>query len=802
MPAKFLAIVALVAYPALAELVPGRYIVELSSEPVAERVVREAGKQSARQAMRGAAVASHRLRIREEQSALRGRMGAGVTVVGSIDTVGNALFVRVPDDRAAALAALPGVKRVRQVRIFKMVLDRAVVVDRVTEAWDRVGLDRAGEGVRIAIIDSGIDSAHPGLSAASMKAPDGFPKFSSEADRQFTSNKVIVARSYVNMLRSADPDQTARDRVGHGTALAMISAGVRTAAPLATITGVAPKAYLGNYKVFGSPGVNDGATDDAILKAIDDAVADGMDIINLSLGSDIAPRLDEDPTVAAVERAVRAGVIVVVASGNNGPDMGTVSSPATAPSSIAVGATRNDRSLGVTVQAEGFPPFRALAAAGQSAREPVSAPAADVAALDQTGQACEALPAASLTGRIGLILRGNCTFETKLNNAQQAGAVGALVYAAQDSPSPIVMGIGSATLPAEMIGHADGVALKERIAAGAEVSVALRFTVGAIPQEFNRLAGFSGIGPNVDAGVKPDLVAVGTDVYMATQSFDARGDMFSADGYTTQNGTSFSAPLVAGAAALLKSARPGLSVEQYRSLLVNTATAVDGVNGAPSSVQQTGTGQLDLAAALNATATVSPSSLQWGAGGPDPRLNERLRITNIGTAADTFSVTVVPREGSHSPVAGGALTLAAGASGEVPIRLEGGGLGAGAHEGFLLISGTASGTVLRVPYWYGSTSAEPAAIPLISVSAGGRRGGLLRNAVLFRVTDAAGIPIRDVVPEGIVVEGAGSVESITSRDSESPGLFSMTVRLGPAAGLNRFRIRAGTKTLDLTLAGQ
>jgi subtilisin family serine protease len=105
----------------------------------------------------------------------------------------------------------------------------------------------------------------------------------------------------------------------------MITAGVRTAGPLATVSGVAPDAWLGNYKVFGSPGVNDSSTDDAVLKAIDDAVADGMDIINLSLGEDLASRIEFDPIVAAVERATRAGVIAVAAAGNNGGDLNTLS---------------------------------------------------------------------------------------------------------------------------------------------------------------------------------------------------------------------------------------------------------------------------------------------------------------------------------------------------------------------------------------------------------------------------------------------------------------------------------------------
>ena len=106
---------------------------------------------------------------------------------------------------------------------------------------------------------------------------------------------MIVARSYVDLLPIRDPDLSAADHVGHGTATAMAAAGVQNAGPLAIVTGVAPRAYIGSYKVFGTPSANRGTTEDAVLRAIDDAVSDGMDVINLSLGTDVAMRLADDP---------------------------------------------------------------------------------------------------------------------------------------------------------------------------------------------------------------------------------------------------------------------------------------------------------------------------------------------------------------------------------------------------------------------------------------------------------------------------------------------------------------------------
>src|SRR5439155_23108445 len=172
----------------------------------------------------------------------------------------------------------------------------------------------------------------------------------------------------------------------------------------------------------------------------------------------------DDLDARAVERASKAGVTVVVAAGNNGPGLNTISSPATAPSAIAVGATSNDRTFAASVDVPGLASIVSIPGDGPEPATPITALLSDVAAIDGGGLACAALPANGLTGRVALILRGTCSFETKVNNAQQAGAVAALVYAAQDSPEPFTMAIGAATLPAEMISYDDGVAIKQNLA--------------------------------------------------------------------------------------------------------------------------------------------------------------------------------------------------------------------------------------------------------------------------------------------------------------------------------------------------
>src|SRR5262249_54848216 len=150
-----------------------------------------------------------------------------------------------------------------------------------------------------------------------------------------------------------------------------------------------------------------------------------------------------------------------------------------------------------------------------------------------------------------------------------------------------------------------GVLFQQQLARSPTLSATITFTLGPLTTRTDGLVSFSSQGPNVDLTVKPDLIAVGTNFYTATQKFDPRGEMFDPSGYTITQGTSFSSPQVAGAIALLKAARPGLTNAQYKSLLVNTAGSASGTS------QQTGSGSLNVFAALNASAAAAPVSLSF-----------------------------------------------------------------------------------------------------------------------------------------------------------------------------------------------
>lgn len=780
-----------------AATIPGQYIVELTGEPAAARLAHRGLR------VRGHAreLQAHRQAVRLEQAPVRRAVEqANGVVVGAVDTVSDALLVRIPDAQASQLAALPGVKSVHPARTFHPTLDHAVAFHKVPDAWTQIGgPGNAGAGMKVGIIDTGIDITHPALQDPSLTVPDGFPKTDSDANTANTNNKVIVARSYMQYLPDKDPDQTARDHTGHGTGLAMIIAGHQVSGPLATIQGVAPAAQLGNYRIFGSAAVSGEGSELGILHALDDAVADGMDVINCSFGSSIAYPVDQDATVAAVNRATDAGVIVVISAGNSGPDLSTIGSPGTAASAITVGANNNDRVLAGAAALDGQPQMLAVPSDTSGSNNPLAGILTDITPLDPSGLACGTLPNGSLQGQIALVLRGVCNFSVKIANVQSAGASGVVIYTDQARPDAAAMSTSGSTLPAVMVSYQDGITLKQSIAGQPGQNVTLTFSRLPFYSNPNRIASFSSLGPNVDSSIKPDLLAVGTDFYMATESIDSTGEMYDASGYTVAQGTSFSAPLVAGAAALLKAAHPGLTAAQYRSLLINSTAPLVMTDGTQAYIQQSGTGLLDVSAALRSTAALVPSALSFGSGSGNPRVAQQLSLTNVGNAAETYSLSVVPRDGGVAPTLDTVnVTLDPGQSQTVNVRFTADTLSAGSYEGFLHVQGASSGIDSRIAYWYGVSSSTPQSIGVMysTVSAAART--TVQSAILFHAMDASGLVLPSVTPQVSVVSGGGTVRAIASLGSQVPGAYAVDVRLG-LAGANVFRIKVGSITRDVTI---
>ena len=718
MPRWVTGFVLLVLFPLVVGAQERRDVIVVVSDPsVIEQVIQEEPEPRARRSRLLSDDGERRavvLRSRKARLAAAIR-GTGADIVGSTEFVLNALLVRATPEQLEALRKLPGVEAALVAPEIRLFLDAAVPLVRAPEAWALLagGEANAGRGIKIAIIDTGIDQTHPMFPPSGLPALSGYPKGDTQAMiAGFTNNKVIVARDFTGKNSAADPD-------GHGTHVAGIAAGVRvqSVSPSASISGLAPKAYLGNYRV-----VFDGrAFSDAVMAAIDAAVRDGMDVINLSVGSEPIPP-EQDPYARAVQNANAVGVVVVAAAGNSGPAARTVSSPASLPAVLAVGATTNARLFsGTVIVASASDVPASLARIGgfpgsQPAFKSVFGPAplADVSALDPSALAClpsGSLPSGvnlapgSLSGQVPLIKRGLCAFTEKIQNAAAAGAVAAIIYNNVDDTLPM-MNTRDAQIPSMSISRADGEALAGFLA-GHRAQASFDPALSAWPSTPDVLAGFSARGPTGGSiqPVKPDVLAPGRFILSAAQNQNPNGEVYSLSRYAIEDGTSMSSPIVAGAAALLKQAHPDYTPEQIKSALVNTAVPISASeDGAPISAQNSGAGRLNVLAALTTTLLAQPTALSFATHAPRStfRASQPLKITNAGAAADTVTLRIVPRQPHPSVIVEldkSSLSLAPAGSAQVSVTLYNTGFTQTVAEGSVSIASQATGKSINVPYW-------------------------------------------------------------------------------------------------------
>ena len=791
---KITLLFALSALALSAQTVPGRYVLELSGDPAAIA----SSRPGVRMAARAADFPAHRDRVRQSQAAARTAVAThGGMVIESLDTVFNGLIVTIPDSRASELLQIPGAVKLHPVRRVQPVLNHALPLHKVPDAWNLLplGQNSAGLGIKIAMIDTGIDVNNPAFSAP-LPPVAGFPKVLSTSDLAFTNAKVIVAKNYTTLLPDGgDPD--ANDRDGHGTGTSLAAAGGPASTPYGLLSGVAPMAYIGNYKVLDA----NGGTSDVIAKAIDDAVADGMDVLNLSLGAYVTAYYEistSEVGIAAIENATQAGVLVVVAAGNQGPESGTLGGYASAPDAITMGAIHNDRSLANAINLSDGTGYEAFAGDGPNPGQAIGGALFDVTTLDSTSLACSPLPSSSVAGQIVLVLRGTCTFETKLNDAAAGGAAAIIVY---NSPTGSTFSsgsvtVGAATLPALFVNQSDGLAVLSDLTQNPGLQASLDFTgVTSFPAPTD-LSDFSSRGPNLASALKPDMVAVGEAIVTGAQDTYPSGESYSASGFIDTAGTSFSTPLAAGSAAVLKGARPGLTGQQYRSLLVNSATAATAL-GAPATVSQAGAGMLNLAAAVSGTLAANPTSLSFGTGSGALHGTLPLSLSNVGTTTDTFTLQVVPTGNSPAPVvATSSFSLDPGNSQQIPVTLDTSGLTAGEYFGYILVSGTITSNVTRIPYWFAVPGATPAAIAVLYQDYSDAVRTSSSQAVVLRVVDAAGLPYTGDLRPQIAVSGSGTVRTLYN-PGDIPGTWAVDIRTGTTNMQLTFTI--GTLTQSVTI---
>jgi subtilisin family serine protease len=460
-------------------------------------------------------------------------------------------------------------------------------------------LEGKGEDIIVGIVDTGIWPEHPSFSdqtdfsdatgsSGKQNLAYGPPPAewtgSCQSGERWSqdncNNKLIGARYYpdgfsANGHSDIIPSEflSARDSDGHGSHTASTAAG--NEGPLNTInsepvSGMAPRARIAVYKVCWEPRVGlAGCASSDSAAAIDQAVADGVDVINFSIGgaSTVFAGADDIAFLFAAD----AGVFVATSNGNDGPGAQTTGTPAGVPWLTAVGAMQDDEVFGLLVTVD----TPAAIAGEKEALEgngPVSLSDTGVIADDVTltdpPDGCGAGLNAAIDG-IALSIRGTCGFSEKYINAAAAGASAIIVYndgTAPDRFDPIVMSAPDTTIPGVMVGFFDGDAM------ASETGVTATLDPDNLVSRNNRIAGFSSRGPNGGAldVIKPDVAAPGVDI-IAAETLEPNANAGGGVPYQFLSGTSMASPHVAGIFALLKDAHPDWTPAMAKSALMTSA---------------------------------------------------------------------------------------------------------------------------------------------------------------------------------------------------------------------------------------
>jgi minor extracellular serine protease Vpr len=632
-------------------------------------------------------------------------------VTGEFDLSLNAVAIKLNGESLSKIGTAPQVLRAQYQGLYypNSSGDPDLDLINATEAWTDAGdgppSPTAGEGVKVAIVDSGIDITHPCFNDA------GYPAQTQLGDHNFTNNKVIAAKVFNNKTPSQHYTAEALD--DHGTHVSGTVAcnygtpanvnGVPITHP---ISGVAPRALLGNYNVFPA-GIANARSED-ILNALDAAYADGFDIANMSLGG--GAHGIQDLLTIAVDNLDRANMVVAVAAGNSGPGHYTVESPGSAARALTAGAATVGHIIASTITVGSV---TALGVTGDFATvaADLTRPLGVLTESPTNGAtglstACGPL-ATDLTGKIALLSRGVCSFSIKIRNAQAAHADAVIVVnnVAGDGIGMATDGTpNQPTIPAYNVSITDGAALATHGGEDTTVSATLAYFVTG-NDDF--MASFSGQGPtDVDFRVKPDVVAPGVNVLSSIpHQFCGTPPCFA-----FFQGTSMATPHLAGSAAVLRWAYPTWSAAEIRSAVVNTAA--QGVlknfaSGAPEhDVQIIGAGREDLQEAVNAMISLDPVSVSFGAI-PSGSGQSQSFVVTVGNLDSTttlnvaFAVDSVVGSGVGYSVAPAAATIAPGTSAQVTVTMSAAkGAAGGDHRGRFVVSDASGELAHAVVYTF------------------------------------------------------------------------------------------------------
>ncbi|HMN45210.1 MAG TPA: S8 family serine peptidase [Povalibacter sp.] len=587
-------------------------------------------------------------RVSQQQVQMRSVLAShGAEILSTQRVAANGIRINVDPAELDSLRSLPGVRSVGRVEIHTLDNIDSVPWIGAPAVWAALG---KGEGVKIGIIDTGIDYTHADFGGSGNPADYAGNNKSIVEPGTFPTAKVKGGYDFAGPTYNANiptsvpqPDGDPLDGNGHGTHVAGTAAGLGVAGSVGA--GVAPGAALYALKVFGDAGGSTDLTSLAIEWAMDPNgdgdMSDHLDVINMSLGSPFGE--PDDPSAISTNNAAKVGIIVATSAGNEGNTPYVTGAPGVASSAISTAANTPGGRLssrvnvtapasvaGVKPSVEGAGPVT-LASTGPITGQVVPA---------EPRQGCLPLTnAAALAGNIALFVRGaptgfpgTCGFLAKYTQAQQAGARAIIVYnnAAGD---PIVMGglDATITIPGVMITQADGAALAAASNVNATIDLALN------PLDDDQIAAFSSRGPGSGGSTfKPDLNAPGVAIVSA--------GVGSGTGSLNIQGTSMASPHTAGAAALLRQKHPKLDQAAIKALLQNST--VDANTSGDTDLARQGVGSIRVDKAVSLTSYALPGGVSFGRINPliTAFESEKVTLTDLSGKRRTFRATHEPNQ--------------------------------------------------------------------------------------------------------------------------------------------------------------
>jgi subtilisin family serine protease len=551
----------------------------------------------------------------------------------------NGMNIDVADSALDALANMPQVKKIHEVKELTPQLDRSTAYTKAPMLYGQIAELTAyddhregyeGQGMYVSVIDTGIDWANE------MFGGDATPP-------RFGVLPPLAAASNDKIAYYLPIAGEGVDTYGHGSHVASTAAGYLAYAPGADgipntaddtpVHGMAPQAKIMGYQVCNAAGR---CITPATIMALEDSVSPRSltgymkpvaDVINLSLGGPGGP---DDSSAVAASNAALAGAVVVAAAGNDGPGDWTLGSPAAGRHVIAVAASNDPGVASNSIEVldtsgnvdQNAPTMVAAMSSDSNLKQELSESISGQYVYAGLGDTPDQVPV-SVAGNICLVKRGSTQdvdaadagtglFSNKAANCQAKGAIATVIY--NNTPEAIGQVLAPSATPVFTISGVDGDYLQGLGYDAAGVSNRKIQLNPIDPSLFEPgIAGFSSRGPILGLGqIKADLAAPGVAILAATTKTGApAASMADPTGYASANGTSMASPHVAGAAALVRQARPELSVSEVRAVLMNTSTnprfndgtpKADGVNN--DSILAQGAGLIDVNAAAKATAMI------------------------------------------------------------------------------------------------------------------------------------------------------------------------------------------------------